>query len=286
MYDIQNQYLYEILEDYQEASSPETREAIFQAFCGRIWNCPNTRRVYERSISFRVSPARRQTELGRIFQVWSDVPYLSNRRLTKETGFEQLIRQKINNTYTQLFDDRVCSNREYMELLSTPKRLYFRWLKGEIFTPEQLTILIDDAMEQALKVKETLSRQKMSLDWPDYQALVQDFLRRAFENYTPIDEYENNSEDDGLLYVQTSGWNEDHFPIRYLCRSLDGYFRNYQKEYYQVRRGIPLKRCDACGALFEDHSRTRPFRLCPGCKVARTKEKYRIYNQKRRKKSG
>lgn len=277
IYQTENKYLYEILEDYQFAETNQERDEIFASFCASIWTNANKRKVIKKNIRFRVKKELLSTELGKIFDAWSEVPYTSYRSMTKETDYASLIRQKINNLYTNLFDGEVCLKREYMDSIRLPKTLYLQWIKGEEMEPDDVTAAIDDAIAASLMIKEQSAKQKMKLSWKDYKELTEQYFQKLFQHYINIDDYEDKS----MLHVDTALWAEDNYCIRYFCQGLDGYFKNYQKRYY----GLPqttrfgYSRCQSCQNLFEKKHNRQIY--CPLCSEIRRKGRYKKYNKRR-----
>ena len=104
-----NLYMYEILEDYQFAETEAEREEIFSAFSKLIWENPNTRRLVDKPITFRIKPKLLHTEIGQIFSAYTSISRTVCPSTTKDTDFASLIRQKANNLYTHFFDGSVCS---------------------------------------------------------------------------------------------------------------------------------------------------------------------------------
>ncbi len=254
-------FLYEILEDYKEAGTQEEKDDIFSAFCASVWSSANKRRIYTKSIRFHVRKDLLCTETGQVFDAWSDVEYKYYKSMTRDDDWHSILRQKINNLYTRHFDKEVIPDREYMDLLKTPKRLYYEWTSGIDMDAGTVTELIDDAMDRAEKVKARLQTEKMSLSFHDYKKIVEDFLKTGFDNCKLIEEYEDDSKLSGCLDFLT----EDHFYVAYLCRTLEHRFRNYQKAFYGVRRGHGNRytRCVRCGALIEKtNNRTKYCRDC------------------------
>lgn len=242
-------FLYEIMEDYKAAGTQEEKDDIFGAFCASLWSSANKRRIYNKSIRFRVPDHLLQTPAGQVFAAWSEVGYKRHKSRTKEDDWPSILRQKINNLYTRYFDKEVILDREYMDLLKTPKRLYYEWISGIDTDAGTVSELIEEAMNQAEKVKFRLQQEKMFLPWNDYKKIVEGFLRTGFENCRLIGEYEDTS---GFM-SSFDFFTEDHFYTAYLCRTLENRFRNYQKACYHVRRGHGNRycRCIRCGALVE-----------------------------------
>ncbi len=164
-----------------------------------------------------------------------------------------------------MFDRAVCQRKDYMKLLRTPKNLYFRWIKGEVFDPDELLSFIDVTINEAEALCEKYKLEKLDLPWNEYKRLVESYLLKIFNNIVSLDDFENRES----LVVSTEAWHEDNFYISYFCKTLDGYFRNYQKEYYDITRngkkspGEYLKRCKKCGCLFKMTSKNQV--LCKKC---------------------
>lgn len=280
-------YMYEILEDYQLAESNAQKEELFASFCQMIWESPNQRTIVDKPITFRVKRRLLGTELGQIFSSYSSISHPVCPTSTKNTDFASLIRQKLNNLYTRYFDDTVCCRKEYLNLLRYPKKLYFQWetsLRDETvpwtFSPQALATHLEEHLAKAQQLKETYARETMQLSWHEFQNVAESYFRRLFEHYKPLDEYQNSQE----LTLYAGAWNEDNFCIRYFCRGLDGYFKNFQKTYYGLynansRRGVTYGRC-TCGNLFLQN-RQHNRKLCDNCRKQSRIHSYSRYNQKR-----
>lgn len=277
-----DRYLYEIIEDYKSANSKKEQSIIFKDFCSFIWKSKNKRRTYIKSIKFRVRSDLLKTDIGQIFNTWSIVDYISHKTMTKDTDWCSLIRQKVNNLYTKYCDKEVILNTDYMALLSTPKKLYYRWLNGEQINTNELTETIENFVYQAEELKFIYQKQKMDLTWDRYKRVIEKFLRKIFDNCKLIEDYEVEHLTNNLIY---DFYNEDNFYIKYICDSLECYMLNYQKEYYELKRGRNkrYKHCKECGRLIEDTSKTRPVVYCKKCKDKHRKDTYKKYNEKRNK---
>ena len=128
-----------------------------------------------------------------MFDTWSDIEYKYYKAMTKDENWCSIIRQKINNIYTRYFDKEVILGKEYMELLKTPKRLYYEWLSGIDMDATTVTEVIDEVIDKSIKVKSRLQMKKMSLSWNEYKKVVEGFLKKAFDNCKLIEEYEDRS---------------------------------------------------------------------------------------------
>lgn len=276
IYDYRETFLYEIIEEYKEAITNEEKDEIFRSFCSSIWKSDNKRRTYTKTIHFNVRKDLLQTELGQVFDTWSSVEYKYYKSMTKDENWCSIIRQKINNIYTRYFDKEVILNKEYMDLLKKPKQLYLDWISGAEMDSDTVTQIIDDAIDESLKLKQRFQMEKMTLSWDEYKKIVEGFLRKCFDNCRLIDEYEDKTQIINNLDFVT----EDHFYVGYINRSLSTYFQNYQKEYYSVRRGHNNKysRCKRCGGMIEKTGNKKIY--CNECAIISKRESNRIADKK------
>ena len=87
IYECDDSFLYEIIEDYKEAKTEEEKDNIFKSFCSSIWSSDNKRRIYKKSIKFNVRKDLLQTELGQVFDTWSMLSiYTINQRPRTKIG--------------------------------------------------------------------------------------------------------------------------------------------------------------------------------------------------------
>lgn len=269
IYGCNDSFLYEIIEDYKEAKTEEEKNKIFKSFCSSIWSSDNKRRIYKKSIRFNVRKDLLQTELGQVFDTWSDVEYTYYKSMTKDENWHSIIRQKINNIYTRYFDKEVILSKEYMSLLKVPKKLYYQWISGIDIDAGIVTEIIDDAIDNAEKVKIKLQREKMSLPWNEYKKVIEDFLKRCFDNCKLIGEYEDKTKISTRLDFLT----EDHFYVGYICKSLEGEILKWQKKYYGIRDHKKYSRCKQCGSIIEKTGNKRMY--CYKCAKEKERERKR-----------
>lgn len=276
MYEHNKTYLYEIIEDYKEAESEEEKAAVFDSFTSAIWSSVNKRRIYPKSIHFHVKKDLLNTEPGRLFLAWSDIKYNYYKSTTKDENWDAFLRQKINNLYTRYFDREVILDKEYMDLLKTPKHLYYKWISGEKPDAELISEQIHEAIQKAEHVKYLLEIGKMPLSWNNYKILIEDFLRKSLENCKRIEEYEGKSAPQNRLDFLT----EDHFYVSYFNRCLDGELKKWLKK----QCGLPqnsrkgYKRCKQCRALIENSGNKKMY--CDPCAKLRKRESDRASNLK------
>nr|DAE89674.1 MAG TPA: RNA polymerase subunit [Bacteriophage sp.] len=277
IYDCNETFLYEVIEDYKEAENNEVKDEIFNSFCSSLWASDNKRRTYIKTIHFKVRKDLLDTELGRVFDTWSGIEYRYYKSMTKDENWCAIIRQKINNIYTRYFDKEVILNKEYMDLLKKPKLMYFDWLSGTEMDANTVTDIIDNAIDESEKLKQRFQMEKMTLSWNEYKKVVEGFLRRCFDNCKLIEEYENKTQ----IINNYDFITEDNFYVKYINRSLNAYFQNYQKDYYSVKRGHNNKysRCKRCGGIIEKTGNKRLY--CDDCRKQNDLERYKKYNKKR-----
>lgn len=268
-------YLYEIMEDYQNADTEEEREQIFRYFCARIWASGNKRKTYMKAIRFTVRKELLATETGRIFSAWSEVPYRGYKSRSTKTDWCSLIRQKVNNLYTKYFDPEIIINRDYVDLLKTPKKLYYRWIDGTGITPDELRTAITDAMSRAETLKASYIKQKMNLPWNSFRLVAEDFFRKIFSNCKSLEEYETDINTYSFI-------SEDNFYIAYFCRYLEYEMKQWQKKYYGVRNHKKYKRCRLCGRLIESTGNRRIY--CAACAVKNEARNAALRKRKQRQK--
>ena len=196
--------------------------------------------------------------------------------MTVDTDWCSLIRQKVNNIYTRYFDKEVILKKDYMDLLKTPKRLYYQWVDGIEMNPIELTTIIYNAIDNAQQLKEVYQKQKMDLTWSEYKKIIEVFLKKCLDNCKFIEDYELESK----YNVFYDFINEDNFYIRYFCRSIELSMLNYQKNYYKLKRGRDKKfiYCKGCGILIEKTGNKKLY--CDSCAIQRKKASNKLSDKK------
>lgn len=253
--------MYEIIEEYKEVKTDEEREVIFKSFCNAIWSCDHKRRVITKTLKFAVHKDLLETDIGKIFDMWSEVEYKSYNPMSNKSDWYSIIRQKINNIYTRYFDKEVILNKEYMDLLNVPKRLYYRWINGEEMDEKIVTDMIDYAISDSIDMKKKYQMQKMVMSWEEYKKLIEKFLSGIIVRCKLIDEYENKSKSKSIKIYDCN--NEDRMYTSYFCKSLEGEMMKWQKKYYGVREHKKYKRCKICGAIIENTGNKKMY--CTDC---------------------
>lgn len=270
-----DKYLYEIIENYKDAESIEKKNKVFNSFCSSIWSSANKRRIYIKTIRFKVKSNLLDSEIGQVFNAWSEIDYVGYKAMTKDTDWCSLIRQKINNLYTRYFDEEVILKKDYMDLLKTPYNLYYRWIKGAELNANELTNIIEDSIYKAAELKSIYQKQKIRLSWNEYKDVIEGFLQRIFNNCKLIEDYEVRNLTNKYIYEFA---NEDNFYIKYICTYLENEMKQWQKKYYKVKNHKQYKRCLECGRLIEKtNNRVMYCRDCAKI-VDRNKAKNRMQN--------
>jgi len=281
VYDINNKYLYEILEDYKLSND---KDEIFQCFMKQIWMCNNSRQIYTKNISFSVAEDLKNTDVGKIFTEYQRIPYISSKTITKKNDYVNLIRQKINNIYNSYCEKRLCIKKDYMDLLHIPKKLYYRWEKNNNDEcVENLKETIQNSLDKAQNLKSVYAKQKMELTWKQFKPTIENIIRKAFNNYIPLDEYEDKNH----IIVKTDLWTDDNFCIKYICKCLQQDIKHFQKEYYGVgflgnRSAWKYARCSDCGKLIVIKIKDNQTKRCKECQHKHLQQLWRESKRKQR----
>lgn len=272
-------YLYEIIEDYKSAKMKEEKDKIFKSFCSDIWGCDNKRRIITRTIKYKVRKDLIGSELGKVFDLWSEIEYQTYNPVASKSEWYYVIRQKINNIYTRYSDKNVILNNEYMDLINTPKKLYYRWIGGEEMNAKIVTDLINDAISESIETHKKYQMQKIDILWTEYKKIIEGVLRIIIDRCDLTSEYEFKNKDKLTRLRYNEYNNEDCIYISYFCKNIEGEMMKWQKKYYGVRDHQKYKRCKICGKLIEITGNKRSY--CNECAKGRRLERYKKYNQKR-----
>lgn len=279
MHECNEMYLYELIEDYKDSTSQEEKNKLFHSFCSSIWSSNNKKRIYNKTINFKVRKDLLDTELGQIFNTWSEISYKYYKSITNDENWCSLIRQKINNIYIRYFDKEVIVAKEYIDLIKTPKRLYYEWVSGTTMEANTVTDLIDSSINKSEKVKQQLQLEKMTLSWDDYKQVIESFLHKCFENCILIEEYEEKESISSRLNFLT----EDHFYVKYINKCLDGEIKKWQKQYYGIKRRHKERyaRCCNCHKLYPKTNNNQKY--CIKCAPIIRNNRQKQYMRRLRK---
>lgn len=277
LYNIDGKYLYEVLDDYKTS---ENQNEIFRCFMDKIWHNSNTRQIYTKYIRFTMLSDIVDTDIGQVLSNYVNIPYIASKTMTTKTDYASLIRQKINNIYNNYCEPRLCTRKDYMDLLHTPKRLYFRWEKYHDKNDiNDLGHRIKENLDKAQELKNQYAKQKMKLTWNQFKPFVEECLRKSFNNYIPLDKFEDKTK----FVLDIDFITEDNFAISYICKWLDGEMKQFQKRYYgisRLKKGEKVKRCDDCGRLFVIKKKDNRATRCNVCRNIHQKELRKAQNQR------
>ena len=238
--------MYEIIEDYQAELDTNIKSEIFDEFVSVLWKTKIARQKYDKHISYKVEDIE-DNIVSDIFKKYESITYTAYKSTTDKKDSWSLLKQKINNIYTNMCDTDICFKKDYMLLLNTPKKLYYRFKNNELgIGIDELDIYIQNSLSQANLLKDKYKNQNIKINWNKYKELINGYLLRIFNNYIPLEDFEDKS----TFTINLNFWNEDNYVVKYFCKSLSGYIKNYQKEYFDVARNKEYKQCQ-CGGILE-----------------------------------
>ena len=96
---------------------------------------------------------------------------------------------------------------------------------------DELTRIIDDSIDNSIKLKTQYQKQKMELSWNNYKKVIEEFLQKILNNCKLIEDYENKARLNSIYDFM----NEDNFYVSYFCKYLENEMKQWQKKYYGVR---------------------------------------------------
>lgn len=261
--------LSELLDEYKETGDKE----LIDKFIKMLWKSKYPFRKYKKYYTYGVDEElikdKRLVELFKQYE-YIEFTFCKSYYLKKLNSIDY-IRVHVNNMYGLLVDKDVYLPKEYYQLLLTPKREYYNVLellkKGEQVSYEQVKQKIDLAMMEADEIKKAANEKKINLTWSQYKKLINSYIHRLFENYIPPHEYEEKHGWEMKIFVD--GWSEDNYIIKYFCKSLTGYMRNY------VRNSkVETKYCVICGKKIG-----RREKYCSNC-YKEYRRKYKTQKQR------
>lgn len=268
-------FLNELLDDYK--NSDEKKE-ILDEFLRHLWNSKCTFAKYSKYFTYKVNNdlLNNNQELIDLFEKYNRIEYkVARSQYNKQLSSFDYIRIHINNMYGYLTDKDVYYKKDYYKLLLTPKNEYFKAVKliknGEFNKVSVLDIKkrIVDSLNKAESIKLECIENKHNIKWSKYKQLVNGYIERIFENYIPIYEYEKEHGWD--MKVTVDGWNEDNYVIKYICKSLTGYMRNYIRD--SKPKEVRIKNCVVCGCEIEDTVHNKKY--CGKCAKDVLKEQWK-----------
>lgn len=250
--------LTEMLEDYKDGDDKLKKDIVF-VFKKKLWNSKCKFRKYIKKYSFIVDTniIHRQ-DLINLLNEYNSIDYKVNKNIYKsKMNSIDYIKVHINNLYGVKFDNEIYLSKKYYSCLLTPKKEYFKIIKQirqgqdeDKIDINNIKSRINNALILAEKEKQKSINHKCTLKWVEYKKLINTYIKRIFDNFIPLVEYEDhdNWEIDDVLI---DGWNEDNYIISYMCASLTGYIKNYYNKYFNIKRNREYIYCENCGIPIE-----------------------------------
>ena len=248
-------FLNEILDEYKDSDDIRKQE-ILNNFLQILWKSKCKYKKYKKYSTYKVNEKalNYREDLINLFNKFNRLEYTVCKSYYKnKLDSIDYIKIHINNIYGYLFDEDVYYAKEYYNLLFTPKKEYFKTInliKNNCdFDINDVKNNIENAIKKAEEIKQKSINKKIKMKWSDYKKLVNSFIEKIFNNYMTIEEYEEKYGWD--IRINIDGWSEDNYIIKYFCKSLTGYFRNYIRKFrgfkyndkiiHYIQCGIPIK---------------------------------------------
>lgn len=276
MYDykqLQQIPLYEIIEEYSFIENPNVKKQIFENFCKAIWKGNGRKRIYTKEMTFTIAPAIQNTREGKLFEKYSHVPYTTYQRVSESKLWYEILLRKILNLYVVYCDKEYIYSNSLSQLIKEPRNYYYAYVsRKKSITYSQLERLFTDWEVNMKKEKEKVLNRKIDITWVEFKAIVEKFLKKAFDNCVLLENYNKRT-------LQLYDKPEDCYYVKYFSKSVDGYVRNWQKRYFNVRQHKKIGVCVDCGAMIELTNNSRKY-----CVVCAAKRK-RISNARSKEKA-
>lgn len=255
--------LSEIIEKYQESNEYHMSE-IIKEFTDLIWNSKYGFKTYKKYHIYKVNEdlLNNRNDLIQLFNKYKIIEYMVCRSFyDTELNPVDYIRIHINNMYGYLTSKDIYLSKEYYKLLLTPKHKYFATIdkikNGEEINCDEIQIEIATALNEVEVIKEKSNNKKLDLKWLDYKKLINMYIERLFNNYIPPHEYEKKN--GWEMHVNVDGWSEDNYIVKYFCKSLTGYLRNYVRN--SKPKEVKKKKCIKCGTPIDNTNNKKKYCL-------------------------
>lgn len=254
--------LNQILEEYKES---DNKNEIIDKFLIKLWNSEFTYKKYKKYYKYKVNNnlLNNRQDLIDLFNKYNQVEYLVCKSFYSNSKINAIdyIRIHINNMYGYLFDKDIYYSKKYYNLLLTPKKEYFIAINS-IKNNNQvdyniLKSKIDKAFQEVEIIKNHCISKKNEMEFSKYKDLINIYIEKIFDNYISTEEYEKKH--GWELNVKIDGWHEDNYVIKYFCKSLTGYMKNYVRN---MSSGNYIN-CKKCGVLIKKTNNRQKF--CPTC---------------------
>jgi hypothetical protein len=268
--------LSELLEEYKTV---ENKQMVIDEFINLLWSSKYTLKKHKKVYSYEIDEEifRDRQDLIELFSKYKLIEFtFCKSYYKKRLDYIDYIRVHVNNMYAYLVDTTVYLPKEYYQLLLTPKKEYFKTLSmlknGEKVDYEEVKYKIEFSLIEAEEIKSQVLHNKINLKWSEYKKLINTYIERIFNNYLSPAEYEN--EHGWEMKVNVDGWNENNYIVKYFCKSLTGYLRNYMTSLKP--KEIKKKFCVGCGKEIKSKSNRQKY--CDDCKkkVIKNQTKERV----------
>lgn len=266
----------ELLEEYKETSDSSLKEDFKRA----LWSSDIIYKKFQKTYTYDVNEEilGDRTDLIELFNTYKEIKItLCKSFYNKTLRPIDYIRVHINNMYGFLTDKEVYLPRQYYQLLLSPKHEYFKAIEdiknGHEANYKEIKNRIEIALIQSAEIKENAAKNKTNLKWNEYKELINTYIDRLFENYKPPHEYEE--ENGWKMKVTRDGWSEDNYVVKYFCKSLTGYLRNYVNSVRPKEK--KKKTCLVCKTEIIVENLNKKY--CNKCLKKITKERRKINNK-------
>lgn len=263
-------FLNEILDEYRDSDEVRKKE-ILNNFLELLWKSKCKYKKYKKYSTYKVNEKvlNYREDLINLFNKFNKLEYTVCKSYYKnKLDSIDYIRIHINNIYGYLFDEDVYYAKEYYNLLFTPKKEYFKiinLIKNNCdFDINDVKNNIENAIKKAEEIKQKSINKKIKMKWSDYKKLVNSFIEKIFNNYMTIEEYEEKYGWD--IRIDIDGWSEDNYIIKYFCKSLTGYFKNYIRKFRGFKYNDKIIHCIQCGIPIKRTSSNNKY-----CKICAKK---------------
>lgn len=263
-----------MLEDYKDEQDEQKKKEIIEEFKSNLWESNFRFSSYKKYYKYKVNEKSlgNRDDLITLFKQYEILSFRYCKSFYKNRKMQPIdyIRVHINNMYGYLVDKNVYLDTEYYKLLMTPKNLYYETVKklkrNEVVDSEELRNEINDAFLRAELIKSQSHEKKLKLKLSEYKKIINDRIERIFNNYLTPEEYEDAH--GWEMLVEHDGWTEDHYVVKYFCKSLTGYMMMYMRDIKP--KEIKQKKCAICGVDIETTSNRKKY--CEKCWKTRLKE--------------
>lgn len=264
--------LSELLEEYKETNDKQ----VIDKFTDMLWSSKYRFKKHKKYYEYKVNneALKYNVELIKLFKQYEYIEFtFCKSYYQKRMSSIDYIRVHINNMYGLLVNKDVYLPKEYYQLLLTPKREYYNVIKqienGQTVDYHSIKGKIEISLMQAEEIKIASLEKKIDMKWSEYKSLINTYIERLFNNYIPPHDYEE--EYGWEMKVSVDGWSEDNYIIKYFCKSLSGYMRNYVASLQPKER--KKKYCLTCGVEIESNSNRQKY--CNECSFEREKARKR-----------